>query len=121
MKKIVFAIIFLSGIGSAFAESSGTVDKRLMQAESVVASVVSETEGLQGFDDVDAFKTMLTTNNLFRFLLVMDSQLPDVTRIGEYVLLLNEMHSMNQKLDTIAVALQEGNLQQAKRLHKGAI
>ena len=121
MKKIVFAIIILSGMGSVFAESSDTVDKKLMQAESIVSSGMSEMDGLRGSEDVEAFKAMLTTNNLFRFLLAMDSQLPDVARVGEYVLLLNEMHQINQKLDTIAAALQEGNLNQARRLNKGLI
>ncbi|MCR9192379.1 MAG: hypothetical protein NXI01_06925 [Gammaproteobacteria bacterium] len=57
------------------------------------------------------FHTILQDSHLYRVLLSLHVGLPNLARTGEYVLMLNEVHHLNENLELILKELQKLNAQ----------
>ena len=103
MKKLLLGLALLSSISSTFAETNGASEAMTMQSK------VTSNSASQGDSDVEAFRDILNGGKFYALLLAMTSELPEVARSGEFVMLINEMHLMNEKLTMIAESLQKSN------------
>ena len=114
MKKLLLGLVLLSSISSTFAETLGASEAMVMQSK-VTSNIAS-----QGDSDVNVFKAILSGGKFYELLLSMSYQLPEVARSGEFVMLINEMHLMNEKLAIIADELHAANQASKNRMHEGA-
>lgn len=119
IKKVMLAMVLLSGINGAFAEMSDFSITNNTHESALFPQSVIDNVALQGDSDVSALKEILTSNSFYRMLLAMNAEVPEIARVGEYVTLLNEMHLMNQKLMLIAAEMQKANQMQANHLNDG--
>lgn len=121
MKKVMLAGLFFLVTGSVFATLP--IDNAMLfeKAKSAELSIASEVIKDDSDKDFNALKDVIQSGRFYALLLSLKAEVPDVAHAAEYVMLINEMHLINQKLDTIASALQQANVQREKRLNKGAI
>ena len=111
MKKIVLAIMMLSSMGSALADPLYVPETNRNITQNVTR---------QSTNDVVTFQNIMKNESFYAFLLSLGSELPDITHAGEYVMLINEMHLMNEKLAIIADELHAANQASKNRMHEGA-
>ena len=96
MKKVILATI-------CFALSSASFALPIVSsANQVTHDNVTRNVTLQNTHDAETFKDIMQENGFYSLLLSMHSEVPDVAHAAEYVMLLNELHLMNQKLSIIA-------------------
>lgn len=103
MKKLLLGLALLSSFSSIFAETLSGSEAMTMQSK--VASNIAS----QGDSDEKIFKEILSGGKFYSLLLAMTSELPEVARSAEFVMLINEMHLMNEKLTMIAESLHKAN------------
>ena len=103
MKKLILGLALLSSFSNIFAETLSQSEAMTMQSK-VTSNVAS-----QGDSDVEAFRDILNGGKFYALLLAMTSELPEITRSAEFVMLINEMHLMNEKLTVIAESLHKAN------------
>lgn len=121
MKKTMLAGIFFLVAGSVFATLP--IDNAMLSAQAKAAQLSIASEAMKDDSDKDfnALKDEIQSGRFYALLLSLNAEVPDVAHTAEYAMLINEMHLINQKLDTIASVLQQANVQQEQRLNKGAI
>lgn len=102
MYQLCLATAFFIGLHPTYAQS----------AESTTHFVLSEVLSQADYEedeDVAALRAILKSSNLYRVLLTMNNTVPNMTRVGEYVLLYSEIHHMNQTLDLILAELKNSS------------
>jgi len=81
----------------------------------LVAEIFAATNRNNGLGQLDwateDFHTILQDSHLYKVLLQLHVGLPNMARTGEYVLMLNEIHHINENLDLILQELQKLNAQ----------
>ena len=103
MKKLILGLALLSSFSSIFAETLSESEVMTMRSQ------VTSNTAQQGNSDAKAFMDIIRGSIFYELLLSEDSELPVVTRSAEFVMLINEMHLMNEKLTVIAESLHKAN------------
>lgn len=109
MKKLLIAALFLVGINSVYAAGSANHVFSNPHLEEAFSSIVSGNNSDEESWDVAALRAVLQNSDLYKILMPMNVTLPNTAKTSEYVMVLNEMHQMNQNLDLILQELQKIN------------
>lgn len=104
----------LVSISSTYASTN---DASAMYTEQDNASKVTQEEDL----DSQVFKQIMVNSRFYTLLLSLSTEVPDLTRVAEYVMLINEIHRLNKNLTLITEALQNANSIHENRYHEGEL
>lgn len=110
MNKLILAVILMTGIGGAFAESPASTTNNIEQAST--GAVTFDDNSLNRLNDsVDVlkFRKILHGSELYAMLMSLSVSAPGTTEALEYVALLHEAKEINKNLDRILLAIQKNN------------
>ncbi len=110
MKPLILAVILLTGIGGAFAESPASTTNNIEQAST--GGITFDDNSLNRLNDsfdVLKFRKILHGSELYAMLMSINVNAPGTTEALAYVALLHEAKEINKNLDRIVFAIQKNN------------
>lgn len=111
-------LTLILGSHTGFAHTSLAVNEQ--SCSSTQGSNLLADNKMMGKKGVDSFNQILKGGGLYALLLSMNTELPDIAKSVEFVMLFNEINSTNQILSRLLIELQKNNqLLSQNTLNKG--
>jgi hypothetical protein len=108
MKNIFLISVLFITMQANYAISAELMFNNSVLSEAFAAGMENNDSQTETWD-VAALRTVLQDSNLYKILLTANITLPNMVKTGEYVMLLNEVHRMNQNLELILQELRKMN------------
>ncbi|HAT3818839.1 TPA: hypothetical protein NGG10_002751 [Legionella pneumophila] len=104
IKTLMLSTVLMVMNGAAFAETESTLENnRETHLFSLTDNKMTAQRG------VDTFNKILKCGGLYALLLSMNTELPDIAKTAEFVMLFNEINSTNQILSRLLMEMQKNN------------
>lgn len=104
IKTLMLSTVLMVMNGAAFAETESTLEKN---RKTHLFSLTDNKMTAQR--EVDTFNKILKGGGLYALLLSMNTELPDIAKTAEFVMLFNEINSTNQILSRLLMEMQKNN------------
>lgn len=101
MNSLMMVLVFLLGASSLQAKSlavDGDIAQGLAEASVVSVKKAIERQVAPENRGIEHFKTTMKTNPLYSMLLALETELPQITKTLEFVVMFNELHELNQQM-----------------------
>lgn len=108
MKKLIFTSLLLGCLQTVYAYSSDMTLSNPLLAEAF-SSVMNQPSSEPEPWDIAALHGVIRDSDLYKVLMTMNITVPSMVKPAEYVLMYNEIHHMNQNLESILQELQKIN------------
>jgi len=107
MNQLIMALTLILGSHTGFAHTSLATNEQ--SCSSTQGSNLLADNKMMGKKGVDSFNQILKGGGLYALLLSMNTELPDIAKSVEFVMLFNEINSTNQILSRLLIELQKNN------------
>lgn len=108
MKKLVLTSLLLVSLKTVYAYSSDMTISNPMLAEAFSSAMTHPNSELEPWD-IAALHSVLRDSDLYKILMTMNVTVPSMVKPAEYVLMYNEVHRINQNLESVLQQLQKIN------------
>ncbi|HAU1584099.1 TPA: hypothetical protein JBI90_14295 [Legionella pneumophila] len=104
IKTLMLSTVLIVMNGAAFAETESTLENN--RKTHLFFLTYNKMTAQRG---VDTFNKILKGGGLYALLLSMNTELPDIAKTAEFVMLFNEINSTNQILSRLLMEMQKNN------------